>query len=132
MNVKLKSISASLVIMAALMGNAYAAINGCPAVTEITQSPEGNGYLYKAAGPGGQAWGGENPMTDEVDLEKLKFTVAAVRSNAKGEYFVACDYEGLKKDGVRLIFKTQAVPNTSGAGWKNECKADDPKLCAFE
>ena len=95
MTKSLTTMSAGIITMMALMGNAYAATTACPAVSDIKQTDDGNGFSYTAAAPNGQQWVGGNPMADESDLKNVTFKMAAIRTNAS-KTFVACDYEGKK------------------------------------
>ncbi|MGH1510825.1 hypothetical protein [Ralstonia solanacearum] len=57
---------AGAIFMAALTGNACAAVISCPSVSDIKQVPgEYGGFAYTATLPNGQKWTGENPMADE-------------------------------------------------------------------
>ena len=53
MTKSLTKMSAGIITMMALMGNAYAATTACPAVSDIKQTADGNGFSYTAAAPMG-------------------------------------------------------------------------------
>lgn len=128
MTMDFKKVSAGVITMMVLMGNAYAATTACPAVSDIKQEVKGQGYAYTAGD-----WMGENPMADESDLKNVMFKMAAIRSNSMGDAFVACDYEGKKNEAIRMTLKTKTVAKPVGTAWaNNECKGSDPALCTFE
>lgn len=133
MTKSLTKMSAGIITMMALMGNAYAATTACPAVSDIKQT-----IMYTAAAPNGQQWMGEDPRVDDTVLKNVTFKMAAIRTitektTGKTKTFVACDYEGKNDEGVRLSLTTQAAPKPIGTAWKgNECKANNQKLCTFE
>ena len=132
MTKSLTTMSAGIITMIALMGNAYAATTACPAVSDIKQTADGNGFSYTAAAPNGQQWVGENLMADESDLKNVTFKMASIRTNAS-KTFVACDYEGKKDEAVRMSLTTKSVAKPVGTAWKgNECKENNQELCTFE
>ena len=53
MTKSLTKMSATVITLMALMGNAYAATTACPAVSDIKQTADGNGFSYTAAAPMG-------------------------------------------------------------------------------
>ncbi|MDY7563252.1 DUF3757 domain-containing protein [Pseudomonas sp. 10B1] len=133
MTMDFKKISAGVITMMVLMGNAHAVTTSCPAVSDIKQTAEGQGFTYTATAPNGQKWTGENPMADESDLQNVTFKMAAIRSTSSSGDFVACDYEGKKNEAVRMTLKTQAAAKPVGIAWKEkECKETNPALCTFE
>ncbi|MQU62263.1 DUF3757 domain-containing protein [Pseudomonas sp. FSL R10-1350] len=132
MTKSLTKMSAGIITMMALMGNAYAATTACPAVSDIRQTADGNGFSYTAAAPNGQQWVGGNPMADESDLKNVTFKMASIRTNAS-KTFVACDYEGKKDEAVRMSLTTKPAAKPVGTAWKgNECKENNQELCTFE
>lgn len=132
MTKSLTTMSAGIITMIALMGNAYAATTACPAVSDIKQTADGKGFSYTAAAPNGQQWVGENPMADESDLKNVTFKMASIRTNTS-KTFVACDYEGKKDEAVRMSLTTKSAAKPVGTAWKgNECKENNQELCTFE
>lgn len=132
MTKSLKKMSAGIITMMALMGNAYAATTACPAVSDIKQTADGNGFSYTAAAPNGQQWVGGNPRAEESDLKNVTFKMASIRTNAS-KIFVACDYEGKKDEAVRISLTTKPAAKPVGTAWKgNECKENNQELCTFE
>lgn len=133
MTKSLTTMSAGIITMMALMGNAYAATTACPAVSDIKQT-----IMYTAAAPNGQQWMGEDPRVDDTVLKNVTFKMATIRTitektTGKTKTFVACDYEGKNDEGVRLSLTTQAAPKPVGTAWKgNECKENNQELCTFE
>ena len=143
MTKSLTKMSAGIITMMALMGNAYAASTACPAVSDIKQTVGHNERgvettFYTAKAPYGQEWKGENEEAKESDLENVTFKMATIRTitektTGKPKTFVACDYEGKNDEGVRLSLTTQAAPKPIGTAWKgNECKENNQELCTFE
>lgn len=119
-----QKISAGVIVMMALMANAYAS-NACPMVSKIQQkASEHGGFVYTAPAGNGLQWTGENPMADETDLKNVAFKEAYV-VNAKN--FVACDYVGSKREGVRMALKTAGSVQPSAA-WSNETQPDGSVL----
>ncbi|WP_230626679.1 DUF3757 domain-containing protein, partial [Ralstonia solanacearum] len=117
---------AGAIFMAALTGNACAAVISCPSVSDIKQVPgEYGGFAYTATLPNGQKWTGENPMADEADLGRVVFQEAYI-VNAKN--FVACDYVGKKASGMRMALKTASPIRPVGAAWKWQKQADGTLL----
>ena len=66
MTKSLTTMSAGIITMMALMGNAYAATTACPAVSDIKQT-----IMYTAAAPNGQQWMGEDPRVDDTVLKNV-------------------------------------------------------------
>lgn len=133
MTKSLTTMSAGIITMIALMGNAYAATTACPAVSDIKQT-----IMYTAAAPNGQQWTGEDPRVDDTVLKNVTFKMATIRTvtektTGKTKTFVACDYEGKNDEGVRMSLTTQAAPKPVGTAWKgDECKDNNQALCSFE
>lgn len=133
MTKSLTTMSAGIITMIALMGNAYAATTACPAVSDIKQT-----IMYTAAAPNGQQWTGEDPRVDDTVLKNVTFKMATIRTvtektTGKTKTFVACDYEGKNDEGVRMSLTTQAAPKPVGTAWKgDECKDNNQALCTFE
>lgn len=120
-----KKISAGVVVMMALMANAYAD-NDCPTVNSIQQTAlSGGGFAYTAAAANGLQWAGENPMAVEADLKAVAFKEAYI-VNAKN--YAACDYVGPKHEGVRMALKTTGAVKPVGAAWTNETQPDGSVL----
>ncbi|WP_213940355.1 DUF3757 domain-containing protein [Pseudomonas sp. dw_612] len=135
----IKKISAGVVVMMAMMANAYAD-NACPGVDAIQQTAiEGGGFVYTASAAKGLQWTGENPMAEKNDLKAVAFKEAYV-VNAKN--FVACDYVGSKREGVRMALKTVDAVTPVGTAWVNETQPDGsvlprcagvtPEQCTFK
>lgn len=80
----------------AAIGNAYADSTICPAVADIEQVEDVEGYSYTAPGPNKRIWVGSNPYAEKEHLETFKFTGALYRDvSSEGNSFVmSCDYEG--------------------------------------
>lgn len=94
----------------------------CPAASSISQTPEGDGFLYKA--PGG--WEGESPYADEGDLKTFNFANAMIKPNA-----VVCGYNGDNKSGVRLTLR-KAVTAVEKSDWQDgTCESSNTAMCAF-
>ncbi|MFM0337209.1 DUF3757 domain-containing protein [Paraburkholderia fungorum] len=141
MTVSFKRISAGAMLMAPLMGNAYAANNACPAPGGIKQTAgEYGGYTYTAPVGNGQQWSGENPMAKDSDLARLVFKEAYIHNQKS---FVTCDYvvrDG--RGGVRMVLKTTGPVKATGNSWRDarqsdgtvlqSCAGGNPALCAFE
>ncbi|VVP69368.1 hypothetical protein PS914_00791 [Pseudomonas fluorescens] len=131
-----KVFSAGLLSLFALAGTVYAADEMCPQVSNIMAqsiSPE-RGFTYTANAIRG-GWKGENPGATESYLDKVQFTSAAIRQttdNGNPVYFVACDYEGEGKAGVRMSqrFPTPAKP--VGGAWKDNFCSAGLSECAFK
>lgn len=88
-------------LLSLLCANAFAATAECPSAADITQEklPQG-GYSYKADGPDGHKWVGENPEGQESDLATFVFTAAAYRAKSSqgNTDVVSCDFEGTAQD----------------------------------
>ena len=68
--------SAGVVVMMALMANAYAG-NACPTVGAIQQTAmKDGGFVYTAAASKGLQWTGENPIAAKEDLIAVAFEEA--------------------------------------------------------
>ncbi|WP_205017964.1 DUF3757 domain-containing protein [Pseudomonas arsenicoxydans] len=134
-----KKFSAGVVVMMALMANAYAG-NACPTVGAIQQTAmKDGGFVYTAAASKGLQWTGENPVAAKEDLKAVAFEEAYV-VNAKN--FVACDYVGPKREGMRMTLKSADAVKPVGTAWTNQTQADGsvlprcsgvaPEQCKFE
>lgn len=131
-----KVVAAGMLSLFAVTGTGYAADEMCPQVSNIMAqsiSPE-RGFTYAANAIRG-GWKGENPGATESYLDKVQFTSAAIRQttdNGNPVYFVACDYEGEGKAGVRMSqrFPTPAKP--VGGAWKDNFCSAGLSECAFK
>lgn len=96
----MKRYVAGLVAALTLVGASCAAAATCPKVDTFKQNA-GNygGFEYTATTADGQKWTGEDPHAAESDLKTLVFK--RVTLLAKDPY-VACEYEGGDKAGVRM------------------------------
>lgn len=129
-------IPAVVIILAALMGNAYAATSACPppnAVKEaFKKTASGEVVVYNASGPDGQQWTGENPMTEQKELHQVEFEKAAIH-NDKAAPFIACHYLDENHEAVSMTLKTHVNARPVGSAWDGtECKATNPAQCTFE
>ncbi|PMV17971.1 MULTISPECIES: DUF3757 domain-containing protein [unclassified Pseudomonas] len=126
MTMEIKKVSAGIIAMLAVVGNAYATTMTCPAVASISQTKEGSGYAYVASAPDAKRWVGENPMAADDDLKKVHFKMASIQKE-----FVACDYEGKDDAAVRMSLKVMAKP--VGKAWTGSiCKNVSESVCTFE
>lgn len=131
-----KIFAAGLLSLFALAGTAQAAENVCPSVSNIMAqsiTPE-RGFTYAANSIRG-GWKGENPGATESYLDKVKFTSAAIRQttdNGNPVYFVACDYEGEGKAGVRMTQRFPVAAKPAGSAWKDNFCSASLNECAFK
>jgi hypothetical protein len=131
-----KMFAAGLLSLFALAGTARAAEDECPAVGNIMAqsiTPQ-RGFTYAANSIRG-GWKGENPGATESYLNKVKFTSAAIRQttdNGNPVYFVACDYEGEGKAGVRLTQRFPIEAKPAGSAWKDNFCSASLNECAFK
>ncbi|URL59055.1 DUF3757 domain-containing protein [Luteibacter flocculans] len=122
-----RSVSIALVVALGLAGQAAAADLVCPAPNRITESEGSYGWDYTAK-VGADTWEGSNPEGKSGDAKTFKLTEVTLRSGT----FVACDYAGDGKAGVRLSLETkkQTTP-VNAADWTNHCTVSGSKACAF-
>lgn len=129
-------VSLSFLGVVAFAGNASAADEMCPQVSQIMAqsiSPE-RGYTYAANAIRG-GWKGENPGATESYLDKVQFASAAIRQttdNGNPVYFVACDYEGEGKAGVRISQRFPVPAKAVGKDWKDNFCSAGISQCAFK
>ncbi|NWB94286.1 DUF3757 domain-containing protein [Pseudomonas gingeri] len=131
-----KTLAASLAILTlALMGHAYGqdpvTIATCPAKDTITQEQMSDGgYSYKASGPAGGTWTGENEAATADYLQAVTFTSATYKDSTKA---VICDYEGSGDAGIRLVLKAfQNWQAAQGTDWNgSSCENSVVNQCAF-
>jgi hypothetical protein len=129
-------VSLGLLGVIAFAGNVNAADEMCPQVSQIMAqsiTPE-RGFTYAANAIRG-GWKGENPAATESYLDKVKFTSAAIRQttdNGNPVYFVACDYEGEGKAGVRMSQRFPAPAKPVGNDWKDNFCSAGVSQCAFK
>jgi len=143
--VNIKKISVVILSIFSLAGVAHASPNACPTVASIKQTADQHGGLsYTAPALNGQQWEGENPMGDENDLNRVKFSVAYIHNAA---LYVTCDYTGMDDAdpiGIRMALTSNAPVSPAGNKtlWTNEtqrngtvlprCAATNPNDCKFE
>jgi hypothetical protein len=131
-----KVVSVGMLSLFALTGTVYASDEMCPQVSNIMAqsiSPE-RGFTYAANAIRG-GWKGENPGATESYLDKVQFTSAAIRQttdNGNPVYFVACDYEGEGKAGVRMSQRFPVPAKPVGGGWKDNFCSAGLSECAFK
>lgn len=143
---KLKSLAMSATLFSILCGSAIAATTECPSAKNITQEalPSG-GYSYKAPGPDGHEWVGENPEGQQGDLKTFVFTAAAYRAKSSqgNTDVVSCDFEGAAQDAFArmTLYSFRDWKAAPGTAWQEtspapdrveSCGSKDQKACAFE
>ncbi|QDX22959.1 DUF3757 domain-containing protein [Pandoraea pnomenusa] len=116
---------------------AHAALNACPAVTDIHQSVGNATIVYTATANGG-TWHGEHPRAAEGMLAHLRFSGA--RFDAR-KHKVVCDYVADAALGGALRMSLSDATRAVGAAWVASsdassgpawtCAERNPVKCAF-
>lgn len=136
MSRKFNTTAVLVITLMALTGNIYAATGACPPTNAIKEAfkttARGEVVVYKASGPDGRQWTGENPMSEQKELHQVEFEKAAIHSD-NAQPVIACHYLDQNHEPVSMTLKTRVNAKPVGSAWAgNECKATNPALCTFE